>query len=330
MAEISKSTFNGAATDDVAAVDVYKSVTPAVRNTYNKVTTAFGQSFDYALSKGDSTLRNIANEDTRYLPRNNNKVPSEEDQLKDILKGGKGKLSGIGKDTKAFLLDSLSLNTDNHSVNVGDGGLLSSLGLSDLNDSDALSSIISDLTNGGSILSVVNKGAVIALSAFAMMKLSQLDLGSALESFLDKIEGKDAKKALRSQPRLIVTPSNIDTVEVYIKKLGANTLLANYPDIPKHVMQQYRFKDGTTPAQYPARLTQLVWVMDALMPTWFMTERNGQPVWNLGVINTASDDALVLLKSNATYKKAAMIAPHYTSRDVRSLMREQYPLIALR
>ena len=166
------------------------------------------------------------------------------------------------------------------------------------------------------------KGAVEELAAWNVPEL--------VDAYLTSIEDPAVKREViqRSTDRLSQT-GDINSIEAILNQTDPAALTAGRPDFPKQLLQRYQFEDGTTPADYPARLAQLVSVMNRLQWDWIETQRGGETVWNYAIVPFASDDARQLLLSDDRYRVPVLTAEYYPERDVASIAKGLYPLIAL-
>lgn len=108
--------------------------------------------------------------------------------------------------------------------------------------------------------------------------------------------------------------------------LGAAALQAAKPDFAQKVLAQFAFVDGITVADYPSQLAKLEELMGLLKPDWFWTTRGNKPVWNLGTIYQASENAVELFLSSDKYRDAILTAPFYSPKRVEELVDAMYPL----
>ena len=131
-------------------------------------------------------------------------------------------------------------------------------------------------------------------------------------------------------PKYPGTPGEPEFIEVPCEpiytNIGAGALQAATPDFATKVLSNFAFVDGITPGDYPSQLAKLEELLGLLKPDWFWTQRAGVPVWNLGPIAQASEDAVKLFLSSDKYRNAMLTAPYYSPARIDELVNTMYPL----
>lgn len=189
--------------------------------------------------------------------------------------------------------------------------------------------LLRDVT-GNDIFSVLDLDAEIGIFRGVLEEVSAWGVPELVDSVLGEINDPfTRRRVVQASTARLSQRADIDSIDNILNHVDASALTAGRPDFPRQVLQRYRFTPGTTPADYPARLAQLVSVMDRLQYDWLWTYRGSEAVWNLSLIQHASDDALQLFYSDAAYRTPALMGSDYPARDVRSLMRSMYPGIGL-
>lgn len=332
MSRIAKSSFLGAPTDRLEAADVYQRTAPVTKDPQPTSEPPLT-----ALLDQDRQTTQPSMKETEEEKRAREKEAAKK-AIHKTLKGGRGSVEAVGMDMMDVIYDSyigpqygevipdprtlvknVRANIDD-TEKVVDGG--------DFDTVEGVANFLKDVS-GSEIFTAVNLGAEAALVNGTLEKLSEWGVPEILDKALEKLK-KDVKEdAASRQVQRFVDAGDIDSVEVMLKHVGPEVLLSRQPSVPKELLRRYRFKEGTTPGDYPDRLAQLVRVMDQLAPLWFWTYRGEERVWNLAYLAVASDDAQILLKSHDTYRTAVMIARHYPEKRPQVLLRAMYPMIAI-
>jgi hypothetical protein len=326
MSRIATPVFNGAPTDDLAAVDVYGEVAPDVKNKFVSTYSAFSNELSQQLGQSRDSLGDL------FSAVKNREIglKTASDRLKGILTGARADFTSFTGSFKDRLAESLAPSGGDYDyVQAKVDDIYRTIRTGDTSSATGVMSMLKDLT-GNSLFSAFDVGAEIGLISVALEEISKWEIPELIDEALDYFDDEDSKRAAvrRSSSRLM-NVGDIDSIERMINQVGASALTADNPDFAINLVRRYQFKVGETVNDYPARLAQLVRVLDALDPTWLMTIRNGESVYQLKTLQLASADAKTLLSTSPTYRVPALIAPHYPLRDVTQLMRSMYPMIAI-
>jgi len=326
MSRIANPVFNGSPLDDLQAVDVYNEVADSVRNSFTTQFSAFGQSLQDSLGQLTGGLGNLRGDlkgglaDTREATQ----------RIRDALRGAKGDLDKLRDNLKTNIIASTGIDVEGlKELKVTVEGEIKRFKTADLGSAKGVMSLARDLT-GSDLFDVVDFGAEVGLFRGVLEEISAWGVPELIDEVLGNIDDPAMRRrVVQESTGVLSTNGDIDSIEAILNQVGAAPLTAGRPDFPKQVLQRYKFKKGTTPADYPARLTQLTGVMNRLQFDWLWTQRGGEAVWNLSLIQHASDDARTLFLSTEEYRTPMLIAGHYTSVPVTTLMRETYPGIAV-
>lgn len=341
MSKPANTTFNGGPSDNLEAVDVYGVRDNTRRNNYQSENSAFTDSLTNALGKAKEYGKDVQ----RRIQEKEIDPKTAAETVQKALGGSRPAMDKVGEDVSHIILGDIESGSQ---LNIpgSDGNFYRAYKIVEKNltentedatelfdvDADTVQGVfdmISDVT-GNPAVRGSNMGAHAAVLHGAIEKMAEWGVPDLIDKTLKKIEDKQLRRevARRSATKL-VRAGNIDMVESAIKNVGASALVAENPQLPQQVLQLYKFKKATTPADYPTLLTQLVWVMDRLQPNWFWTQRGSTAVWNLATMTRISDDARELLCSNPDYRTPALISQHYPPRSVAAVIRNMYPNIAL-
>lgn len=326
MSRIASPVFNGAPTDKLAPVDVYETTTPELRTRFQPAVSAFGQTLERSLGKQRELLGTIG----KAVQGEQVDLAEARTSLLDILKGSRATVNKLSGELQRNLLGEVGKAITGKPIRISAYDKSIDLGYGQLGDVQAISAMLGDLTGNSELFEAVNLGAEAAVFRSALEMVSAWGIPELVDDVLQEIKDeKERRRVVSESAYRIINTADIDSIETFINAVGADALVALYPDVPRQLLQQYRFKAETTPDQYPALLVQLVRVMDKLQPNWFITQRGSEEVWNLALINTASDAARLLFMTDEVYRTAVLIAPHYPLRPVRAILRDMYPGIAI-
>lgn len=321
MSRIANPVFNGSPTDNLTAADIYGEVSDTVRNSFTTQFSAFGQSLQENLGQVRGSLTKIG----QQLLDGSLTVDDAKARLKSSLRGARGDLDNLREGITESIIDGMGGNELKVAMESG----YQSFRGADLDSAKGVMSLMRDLT-GNQVFDIVDVGAQVGLFRGVLEEVSAWGVPELVDSVLTEVDDpKMRREVVQYSTNSLAQGSDIDSLEMILNQVDASALTANRPDFPKQVLQRYTFKKGTTPADYPERLSQLVGVMNRLQFDWFWTRRNGENVWNLGIISSASDDARRLFYSDPEYRTPALIAEQYPEKDTRSLMRSMYPGIGL-
>jgi hypothetical protein len=335
MSRIAQPAFNGAPTDELAAVDVYGTTDAEQRSAFTSAYTAFGEGLDVVMNKSKEVSGKVVQKakDGELDVNESRKV------VQRALKGSRTDIDRIGTAASDLLLGDVAKGSMLDQLGGGKNyyksiKVLTQNGQHNIDNADydsvsGILAMVSDVTGSGAF-EATNLAVEAAVLHTAIEQLTDLGVPELVDDVMQEIKDEQLRKtvARRSAGRL-ATSGNIDTIEIALNSVGAPPLTASQPTLPQQVLARYKLKEGSTRADYPERLVQLVRVMNQLKPDWFWTYRGSERVWNLAMLSTASDDARLVLLSDEEYRTPTLIASSYPQRDVTRLMKDMYPMIAI-
>lgn len=321
MSRIAKPIFNGSPTDDLTAADVYGEVSDTVRNNFTTQFTAFGQSLQENLGQVRSTLDDVG----KRLRSGKASIEDAKSRIKSSLRSARGDLEKLSEDITSSIID--GIGGKEIKVALEDG--YKTIKSADLDSATGITSMLRDLT-GNQIFDVVDVSAQVGMFRGVLEEVASWGVPELVDEVLKEVDDPHTRReVVRYSSSRLSQDSDIDSLQTILGHMDAAALTEGRPDFPKQVLRQYTFPAGTTPEDYPERLTQLVDVMDRLQFDWFWTQRGEEDVWNLSVIQHVSDDARLLFASSPEYQTPVLIAEHYVERPVKTLAHTLYPNIAL-
>lgn len=322
---IAQGAFTGAPSDNLAAVDVYGQIDNQRRNDFTSAFTAFGQDLLSGLGRQSRQIADIASE----VGRGNTDAARR--RLQGVLRSSRGELSQLGEDLQKDMLGNVALDSDTlDDVQVAVADTVRTIQTSrGVEDTRSLMRILNDVSGQQELFQVLDLEGQNAIFQSALEEVSNWGAPDLIDDILNQVEDEEQRRTIVRRSAQRINPGDIAAVEALLSHTEATVLIADTPDFPQRVLQQYRLPQGTTPGDYSDRLTQLVEVMDQLQPDWYETTRGETTVKNLAVLRVASGDAKEVLSSDATYRDATLIAEHYREEAPRSLLQDMYPQIAL-
>lgn len=326
MSRIASPVFNGAPTDDLAAVDVYGEVSPEVKNNFVSAYSSFSEDLTSRLGQQRETLTDLMSD----IKNKEIGIKTAAERLKGILTGARSELNSFTDGFKERLGTALMpTGSDYDYVQAKVDDIYRTIRTGDTSSATGIMSMMKDLT-GNSLFSAFDIGAEIGLISVALEEISKWEIPELIDDALDYFDDEDAKRqAVQRSSSQIMNTGDIDSIERLINQVGADALTAENPDFALNLVRRYTFKVGESVADYPVRLTQLVRVLDQLDPEWLYTLRNGEQVYQLKTLLFASPDVITLLSSAPEYRTPVLTAPHYPVKDAKTLLRSMYPSIAI-
>lgn len=345
MVSIARPVFDAGPSDKVQTVDVYNTLDSETRNALTSKLSTFGQGLTDIYGKSTQAIRGIGDR----VGNGSIDLAEAKDRISKALGGSRSDINYLAEGLQNVIFEDVT-GIDSGTNYVRDAnGLLNQVKVitskgarvfasGDRAQANALIGFITDLT-GMSIFKTFDLGAEAALVKGILHEVSAWGVPDLLDDILSNIDESTARAAVQRSGSTLASRSDIDAIELMLNKYGPEVLTAEAPNFATIVLSSYRFKAGVTVADYPAKLTQLVGVMNRLQPNWFwhqrvhINEETKQPtteeVANLAVLAYASDDATALLSSDDTYLKYVITAPFYPIKSSRTLLKSMYPYIAI-
>ena len=327
MSRIASSVFNGSPLDQLAAVDAYKTTDASLRTRFQSSFNAFTQNFANALGGQQSALRNVLGTLTSDGEFD---VSLAKDRFNRIMTSSRSQVQKLSDDLQSEILGNLGIDDATaRNLQIKIGQSVQQIENGTFHNTAGIVAMANDLS-GEELFKLIDAEAEIGVFQGVLDQVIQWRIPEAIDRVLANINDPVTRRRVvqRSTSRL-ATSGDIDGIETFLKHSDPYALLSQRPDFPRQVLQQYRFRGDITPADYPAKLDQLVSVMNQLNPEWFQTTRGEESVVNLSYIAYASDDALTLLNSSETYRSAALTGPNFPQKTFKSLLRDMYPLMPI-
>lgn len=326
MSRIAKTTFSGAPTDNLEAVDVYGAVTTETRNSFITKVDEFGDNVLATIGRQQSALKDVTD---IALGKGIDDPKAAQRRLEGVLSGSRASLTQISDTLQDSMLQTLGVdNRNTQQVKAVINNTATKIQSGSVTDARGVADILDDVTNTQGLVTVLDVEAQASVFSGMLQEVNRWGVPDTIDQVMDSIDDPDVKReVVRRSAHTVRQSTDIDTLERYVDQgpMVVNTLLSEVPDMAQQTLSQYQFPSETTPGDYATRLTQLVKVMDAFQSNWWQRDFAGQSATNLAVINTASDDALTLLRSDTTYRDAALIAGQYPKAQVKEVLRDFYP-----
>lgn len=120
--------------------------------------------------------------------------------------------------------------------------------------------------------------------------------------------------------------SDLEMLNFFIDNLGAEAIMAQYPDTIRNLLQNYRMPlNGVE--NLNTEYTRLIDTINRLDPKWATSLRGEEEISNLFNFSKASKDSVYLLTSytDSVYIPEGLISKSYLKNDIPKLLRAQYP-----
>ena len=348
MVSIARPVFETGPKDNVAMVDAYNAATPEVRNDLTSKLSSFGNSLTETFGAAVRSISKIGDK----ITSGELNVDDAARRIKSALGGSRGDIASLATSVQNGIFSELTGTVPGTNYVKGATDLYDSVQVvsgnaqylinSDQRSVQSILGFVSDIT-GNSVFKSLDIGAEAALvggllgevSSWGVPELMDEMMAGRDDQFKYSVYSRNSDSILSSSP----TPAMMD---YYVTQGMASALTSNQPDFGTNYLQQYTFPLNTTPDQYATLHTQLVKIMDALVPNWLYTQRGStttvvgdttvitpRMVTNLAVIERASVDAKILLTSQPSTMAACLAAPNFPKVDLIQLAKKIYPLIGI-
>lgn len=150
---------------------------------------------------------------------------------------------------------------------------------------------------------VVNVAAINSVLNAMLNQAVQNSLTQGYENFGNMyVYQSDYHDALITNSNVSVQRGDLDSLSTIIDiigKEGAAKIAAMYPNAIEQMLSNYNFTLGTDPSDYPTLTTNLLKVCTSLGGSdWYKYPTQFGMVINVGLVNSISSDAKILLESN--------------------------------
>lgn len=342
MAALALPSFLGGPDDATKVVDAYGTTSSAQRNSLSSKIDSFSTGLGDVFDKTVSITKGIG---TKLLTDTTD-LPSAIKRVSRALKGSRTDIASLAKSTEKLIMGELTgkdVNTNyvKTATDVARGLQLMTTDGKSIIDSfknggydqvSAMVGFIGDLTNNPAI-KLFDLGAEAAILRGVIEEVSAWGIPDLVDGLLKEQPDRTKYAVIKRSASRISASSSLDVLLAYAKvnaangtNLGAGALQAATPDFATKVLSNFAFVDGITPGDYPSQLAKLEELLGLLKPDWFWTQRAGVPVWNLGPIAQASEDAVKLFLSSDKYRNAMLTAPYYSPARIDELVNTMYPL----
>lgn len=321
-----RSAFQGNAKDAVAAIDAYGESSGEVVNAYRSLT----QSYFDKMMKGLGTNNKSLLKAVKVLTSSKFDSLSSLDKLDSLLKTQGLSVGTITDDMKGVLSNALGEDkefVDHLQARVGD--TYKQIQNGKYKTASGFMSMAQGLLGDKVIGSVIDQEAELAYFTGMLTEADRWGMPESIDLITKKIKDGDTRKNVfaRYGQRYSTSTTSVTGLESLIRNYpdDVGSLTAKRPDLALSILQSYSLETGTTPNQYPAKLTQLVYVLDHLMPNWLYVYRGNEAIYNLTVFARASKDAVKLFQSDTRFYIPASIGPTYPTKTATSIIKSFYP-----
>ncbi|MNM17739.1 hypothetical protein D3C81_280210 [compost metagenome] len=352
MAAIALPSFLGSPEDATKVVDAYGETSSELRTQLSSKITSFSSGLGGVFDKTVSITKGIGEK----LRTNTIDLPSAVRRVQGALKGSRSDILKIAGSTEKLIMGELTGSDKNTNyvktatdvargleLMTSDGRqVIDSFKNGGYNQVSAMVGFMSDLTENPS-LKLFDMGAEAAILRGVVEEVSAWGVPSLVDNVMKDQPDMTKYAVIKRSAERISYSSSLDVLLAYANvssntnigteanphyaNIGAAALNANTPDFATKVLSNFTFVQGVTVGDYPAQLAKLVDLMNKLKPDWYWTQRNGQAVWNLGTLGSASENAVTLFLSSPVYRDAILTAPFYSPARVEELVNDMYPLV---
>lgn len=323
---IARSAFQGNAKDTLAAIDAYGQSSGDVVNAYRSLS----QSYFDKVMKGLGTNNKSLLSAVRTLTSSKFDSLSSLDKLDSLLKTQGLSVNTVTKDMKSVMSKALGEDAefvDHLQVKVGD--TYKQIHNGKYKTASGFMKMAQGLLGDKVIGSVIDQEAELAYFTGMLTEADRWGMPESIDLITKKIKDDKTRKNVftRYGQKYSGTTTSVAGLESLIRNYPNDvaSLTAKRPDLALTVLQAYTLGRGVTPADYPAKLTQLVYVLDHLMPNWSFVYRGNEKIHNLTVFTKASSDAIRLFQSSEVYLVPASIGTNYPTKTATSIIKSFYP-----
>lgn len=324
---LARSAFQGNAKDTLAAIDAYGESSGDVVNAYRSLS----QSYFDKVMKGLGTNNKSLLSAVRTLTSSKFDSMSSLEKLDSLLKTQGLSVNTITTDMKSVLSNALGEDAefvDHLQVKVGD--TYKQIQNGKYKTASGFMSMAQGLLGDKVIGSVIDQEAELAYFTGMLTEADRWGMPESIDLITKKIKDDKTRKDVftRYGQKYTGTTTSVAGLESLIRNYpnDVSSLTAKRPDLALTVLQAYTLGSGVTAGDYPAKLTQLVYVLDNLMPNWLWVYRGTTQIYNLTVFAKASKDAIRLFQSSDTYFIPASIGSNYPTKTATTLIKTFYPL----
>lgn len=323
---LARSVFQGNSKDTLAVVDAYGQSSGDVVNAYQSLT----QSYFDKVMKGLGTNNKSLLSAVKVLTSSKFDKLSSLDKLDSLLKTQGLSTATITNDMKSVLSNALGEDgqfVDHLQVKIGD--TYKQLQNGDYKTATGFMSMAKGLLGDKVIGSVIDQEAELAYFTGMLTEADRWGMPESIDLITKKIKDDKTRKNVltRYGQKYSGTSTSVASLETLIRNYPNDvaSLTAKRPDLALTVIQSYTLDAGVTPAGYAAKLTQLVYVLDHLMPNWLYVYRGSNQIYNLTVFAKASTDAKRLFQSDSRYLVPATVAGNYPTKRASAIIKSFYP-----
>lgn len=254
-------------------------------------------------------------------------------QLSRILGTSVSSFSDLGTAAQKIAIDQLGLENAQQATQLvfSDGKVLDLSTAASYGSISGVANLLKSISGQGDLLSkLIDYPGQIAIFNTLMDSTIKLGLFSGVETLVSKYAlDKDAQKAIVNSSWRAVGSADIDTLKVLVKNTSGAAILAKNPTIFATVLGNYKIPAKKTAKDYPDLLQNILDLFNQVDPHWDRARVNDQWLLSLKPFYKISDDAKKLFMTSATYRDAVMIGRSFPAMNAISLIKQDYPLIAL-
>lgn len=356
MAALALPSFLGSPDDATKVIDAYSETSSELRTALSSKVSSFTSGLGGIFDKTVGIAKGVGEK----LRSNTVDLAEAARRVQGALKGSRSDILSLAGSTEKLIMGELTgvEGSTNYvrtatdvarglEIMVGDGKqLIDTFKSGGYGQVSAVVSFISDLTDTPG-LKMFDLGAEAAILRGVVEEVSSWGIPSLVDDVFKTSSPSVKYAVIKRSAETISYTASLDTLLAYANvvgdqkydaegnpvglppNIGVNALNAATPTFAQLFLQNYTMNIGLTPDKYPAEVTKLLTLLDRLQPNWMWINRNDKRIWNLGVINTASEHAVKLFLSSDVTRDIMLTAPFYHAMKAQDVINQMYPEVAL-
>lgn len=128
---------------------------------------------------------------------------------------------------------------------------------------------------------------------------------------------------------IAIRNGDIYTIREIMNLCGDNRVSAKHPKLIRDTLMFFRLPRNTKREEWDTYLSVLEEVFGRIDVNWMVVEFAGESTMRLESFNVISDTARRIMQHKEKYRTIILVGGMYFKKDKMSLLREQYPLMAI-
>jgi len=326
FAGMAETVFGGLGTDTVMAKDVYSV------NDSSGINAIFGAAKGVATDVVDGIRKRpgILAEVVQLAGMGTGKL-TKADMTQRVISilgsGGNSALKKLSDTTLNTIFGAMGVSAETtKDIKVALGAATQVVGYSNVTDVQSMTSLLGMIAGNSELAKAFDLEAEAALFTGILSQATSMGAFQAFDMIKEHANDDYTwQSAYQASAGQAILASDLTILNKIIDELGSDKVLADNPNAAEQLISSYRFANGVTADQYPAKWTELNTTLNKLDVHWWQYLRSGTWIANLGVFYKASADAKKLLYLNEPFRTIALTAPYYPPTSAVNLARGLYP-----